>query len=162
MLSLNTTIHVPGLTGREITDFLVNCDDAQYQAWWPGVHLHFHTLRRVPGDVGSVVYMDEYVGRFRLTEKAVVVVAVPGKELVLQFVHGGLRMPARLIMRFNDERGGVTISHTIEAGFGGVGRVFDPLLRFWFGGEFAEAMDTHVRTEFPRLRDLLRGLARSP
>ena len=30
MLSLNTTIHVPGLSGREITDFLVNCDDTQY------------------------------------------------------------------------------------------------------------------------------------
>jgi hypothetical protein len=157
MLSLTTTIHVSGLSGREITDFLVACDDAQYQAWWPGVHLQFHTVRRFPGEVGNVIYMDEYVGRFRLREKAVVSAAVPGKELVLQFIHGGMRMPARLILRFEDERGGVTISHTIEAGFRGIGRVFDPLLRRWFGGEFAQAMEAHVRTEFPRLRDLLHG-----
>lgn len=154
MLTLTTTIHVPGLTGREITDFLLYCDDARYQAWWPGVHLQFHTLSGEPGGIGSVVYMDEYVGRFRLREKAAVMAAVPGKKVVLQFVHG-FRLPARLILCFKDERDGVTITHTVEAGFGGIGRVLDPLLRLWFTRAFAAALDAHVREEFPRLRDLL-------
>lgn len=154
MLAFSTTLHVPGLSGREITDFLLYCDDARYQAWWPGVHLQFHTLSGEPGGIDSIVYMDEYVGRFRLREKAVLVTAVPGKELVLQFIHG-FRLPARLILRFADERGGVTITHTVEAGFSGLGRVFDQLLRLWFTREFAAALDAHVREEFPRLRDLL-------
>jgi hypothetical protein len=154
MITLHTTTHVPGLTGREITDFLLQCDDAQYQAWWPGTHLRFHTLHREPGAVGNIVFMDEYVGRFRVTEKAVVTAAVPGRELALQFLHG-IRMPARLIMRFTDERGGVTIAHTIELGFRGIGRVLDPLLRLWLPPAFADAMDAHMREEFPRLRTLL-------
>jgi hypothetical protein len=154
MVHLSTVVHVPGLTGREITDFLTNCDDARYQAWWPGVHLQFHTASGTPGTVGSVVYMDEYVGRFRLREKAVLVAAVPGKELILQFMHG-IRLPARLILRFTDERGGVTVEHRVEAGFRGVGAAFDPLLRLWFSREFAAALDAHVREEFPRLRELL-------
>jgi hypothetical protein len=154
MLTLTTIVHVPGLTGREITDFLLACDDARYRAWWPGVHLQFHALSRAPGDIGTIVYMDEKVGRFRLREKAAVSAMIPGKEIVLQFIHG-VCLPARLIMRFVDERGGVTISHTVEAGFGGIGRALDPLLRVWFSRDFAEAMDAHVREEFPRLRALL-------
>ena len=158
MLSLNTTIHVPGLSGREITDFLVNCDDTQYQAWWPGVHLQFHTVRRFPGDIGNIVYMDEYVGRFRIKGHAVATSAIPGREIVCQIKHG-VRLPAWLILRFKDDARGVTISHTIAAGFAGPGRLLDPLLQLWFTPEFREAMDAHVRTEFPRLRDLLRGAA---
>ena len=156
MISLNTTIHVSGITARAITEFLVNCDDAQYQAWWPGVHLHFHSVRRFPGDVGNVVYMDEYVGRFRIKGRAVVTSAIPGREIVCQAKYG-LRLPVRILLRLQDDPDGVTISHTIEAGFRGIGRVLDPMFRLWFTPEFREAMDAHVRTEFPRLRDLSRG-----
>lgn len=88
MIRLQTDIRIPGLYGREVTDFLLNCDDSSYQAWWPGVHPQFHTVRRLSGDVGNVVYMDEYIGRFRLKFHAVVIAAVPGTEVACQFVRG--------------------------------------------------------------------------
>lgn len=72
MIRLQTNVRVAGLSGLEVTEFMLNCEDASYQAWWPGVHLQFHTVRRVAGDVGNLVYMDEYVGRFRLKFHAIV------------------------------------------------------------------------------------------
>lgn len=161
MIRLQTNIRIPGLNGREVTDFMLNCDDANYQAWWPGVHLQFHTVRRVTGDVGNVVYMDEYVGRFRLKFHAIVTVAVPGKEIAWQFIKG-VRLPGRLILRLEDGSEGVAISHVVEAGFRGPARVFDAALRFWLTREFADALDEHVRTEFPKLRNLLRSRAAIP
>jgi hypothetical protein len=158
MIRLYTHVRVPGLNGREVTDFMLNCDDASYQAWWPGVHVQFHTVRRFPGDVGNVVYMDEYVGSFRLKFHAVVVAAVPGSEIAWQFLRG-VRLPARLVLRLEDEADGVGISHVVEAGFHGPARVFDVILRLWFTRDFADALDEHVRAEFPKLRDLLRGQA---
>jgi hypothetical protein len=47
------------------------------------------------------------------------------------------------------------VRHTIRAGFRGVGRVLDPLLRRYFSPAFAAAMDQHVKTEFPLLADHL-------
>ncbi len=153
MIRLQTDIQVPGLNSREVTDFMLNCDDASYQAWWPGVHLRFHTVRKVAGDVGNLIYMDEYVGRFRLKIHAVVTASIPGKEITWQFVRR-VRLPGRLILGLEDEADGVAISHVVEAGFRGPGRIFDAVLRFWFTPEFADALDEHVRTEFPEATGL--------
>jgi hypothetical protein len=155
MIRLQTDIRISGLNGREVTDFMLNCDDASYEAWWPGVHLQFHTERRLPGDIGNVVYMDEYVGSFRLRVHAVVITVLPGAEIAWQFMWG-VRLPGRLSLRLKDESEGVAISHVVEAGFRGSGRMFDPLLRVWLTRDFSDALDEHVRTEFPKLRDLLR------
>jgi len=57
---------------------------------------------------------------------------------------------------------GVAISHVVEVGFRGPGRVFDAVLRFWLTREFANVLSEHVRTEFPKLRDLLRSRAPLP
>jgi hypothetical protein len=54
-----------------------------------------------------------------------------------------------------DDETGVTIRHTIHVGVGGIGRILDPLLRLYASPHFARDLDTHVRTEFPKLRDLL-------
>lgn len=156
MICLQTNIKVSDLNSQEVTDFMLNCDDASYQNWWLGVHLQFHTVRRVAGDVGNLVYMDEYVGRFRFKFSALVTMAIPGKEITWQFVKG-VRLPGRLILRLKDEAEGVTISHAIEAGFHGPGRIFDAILYLCFTPEFAQELDKHVPTEFPKLRDLLRS-----
>ena len=140
---------------------MLNCDDASYQAWWPGVHLQFHTVRRVTGDVGNVVYMDEYVGRFRLRFHAIVTVVVPGKAITWQFIKG-VRLPGKLTLRLEDQAEGVALSHVVEVGFRGAGRVIDAVFRFWLTREFANVLDEHVRTEFPKLRDLLRSRAATP
>ena len=156
MLTLQTTIRVDEVSGTEIFDFLADPDDESYRAWWPGTHLQLHIRERGGDDhVGDVIYMDEYVGKRRLRMSAIVTEAVPGKKLVWRLKRG-LRLPARLYLELEDYDGGVAITHTIRAGFRGAGRVLDPALKLVLSEAFARDMDEHARTEFPRLRDLLR------
>lgn len=152
---------VDGLTGREITDFLLDCDDETYQAWWPGTHLELHVIKPGPGDdhVGDVVLMDEYIGSRRVRLVGEVIEAVPGERIVWQFRVGGLRLPARLMLELTVHEGGVRLRHSITAGWSGRGRVLDPLWRLYFSKSFAGAMDRRVHTEFPLMRDLLHRAA---
>ena len=149
-----TTIHVDGLTAKQVVDFLLNATDGDYQKWWPGVHLQFHTVRRYPGDIGNVVYMDEFVGSTRLKMKSVVVEVVHDRTIVWQ-MKKGLRWPVWLSLQLEDDNVGVSISHTVRAGFSGIGKVLDPLFRFYLSARFAVDLDEHVKAEFPKLRDML-------
>ena len=110
------------------------------------------------GPVGDVVRMDEYVGRRRLRLSAVVVEAEPGRRIVWRFGRR-VRLPARLRLELTDRPGGCLVRHTLEAGFEGIGRVLDPLLRLYLSPRFAADLDQHVRTEFPKLRDHIHGNA---
>ncbi|MFN8512660.1 MAG: hypothetical protein U0232_03185 [Thermomicrobiales bacterium] len=155
MLTLETTIRVAGLRGHDVFDFLLlSCTDEQYRRWWPGTHLQFHTLRRYPQQVGNLVFMDEYIGHRRLRLRAIVVEAVRGERIVWQF-RWGATLPAWLRLDLADDETGVTIRHTVRAGVGGIGRILDPLLRLYASPRFVRDLDAHVRTEFPKLRDLL-------
>jgi hypothetical protein len=155
MIKIQSQVHVAGLGGREVVDFLLNCTDEQYRAWWPGTHLQLHARARFPGDIGNIYYMDEFVGERRLRMTAVVRAVVPGREIVWQ-LKKGLALPAWLTLKLADDTAGVLITHTIEAGLSGLGALLDPLLRLYFSNAFSQAMDEHVRTEFPKLRDMLR------
>ena len=154
MLALQTIVDVQGLSGRQVTGFLLNCDDEKYQKWWDGMHLQFHTIKRYPDDIGNVVYMDEYVGKRRLKMQAIVLKAVPGKEIVWQ-MKKGVRLPAWLALTVEDIEDSVRITHTLTAGFNGIGKVLDPLFRLYLSKEFEEAMDEHARIEFPKLREVV-------
>lgn len=154
MLTLQTQIRVDHITGTQIFDFFVDPDDRAYQRWWPGTHLQFHALERHEDHVGDVIYMDEYVGKRRVRMSVIVLDAVPGKTLVWQFKKG-IKLPVRVTFDFADYDGGVAITHTIQAGLRGAGRILDPVLRLYFSRAFATAMDDHVRAEFPLLRDRL-------
>jgi hypothetical protein len=154
MITLRTRIHVDCLTAKQVYDFLLNATDSEYQDWWPGVHLQFHTLKRCPNNVGNTVYMDEFIGTYRVRMTAVVVAAIPGRKLVWQ-LKKGLRLPARLALELDDDETGVLITHTIRVGFGGLGSVLDPFFGVFCSADFAAAMDEHVHAEFPKLRDML-------
>ena len=155
MLTFRTSIRVDGITGIEVFEFLADPDDASYQTWWPGTHRQLHTLKRgADGHVGDLVHMDEYVGTRRLRMAAVVTEAVHGRRLAWQ-LKKLIRLPAWLFLELDDYEDGVAITHTTRAGFRGVGRVLDPVLRLFFSKEFVRELDQHVRTEFPLLRDLL-------
>jgi hypothetical protein len=154
MIRITTRTHVAGLTGKEITDFLSNCDDEAYQRWWPGTHLHMHTIRGRRGSIGSLVYMDEFIGERRVRLSGEITDLVAGTGMVWQLRHG-VRLPVKLVLSLKDDASGVNITHCICAGYGGIGRLFDPLFRLWFASDFAAAMDKHARTEFAKLRDLL-------
>ena len=106
MIVIRTAVHVKGISGRDITDFMLNTGDNGYRDWWPGMHLAFHTLKRTPGDRGNLVYFDEYVGRRRLKFKAVVDRLVPGREIVWQLIKL-VRLPVRLGLALEDEVGGM-------------------------------------------------------
>ena len=154
MLRLQTKLRVAGITGKEIFDFLANATDRAYQQWWPGTYLQFHPLKRTGDHVGDVIYMDEYIGKRRLRMRGVVVEAAPGRKLVWQ-LRKAINLPVRLSLDLTDDEGGVAIIHTIEAGFSGPGRLLDPVIRLYFSRNFAAALDDHVKTEFPLLRDRL-------
>jgi hypothetical protein len=157
MFSLITRTHVAGLSGREITDFLSTCDDAAFQRWWPGTHFHLHTVKGAPGGVGSIIYMDEMIGQRRVKIKCELVELVPGRKLVWQLRRPLFRLPVKLIFALQDDDTGVQVEHAIEVGYGGGGALLDPLLRAFFPESFAADKDEHVRTELPKLKELLRG-----
>ena len=156
MLTIRSGIVVDGIGGRQITDFLLECTDERYRQWWPGTHLHLYTVARGrTGHVGDEVAMEEYVGTRRVRMTGVVAEVVPGERIVWQ-LRKGVRLPVRLTLELAGRDGGVFVQHTITAGYRGIGRALDPLWRCYFSPAFAAAMDTHVRTEFPLLRDRLR------
>lgn len=154
MLSFVSEVTVAGLTGHDVTELLLGPDDDRYRTWWPGTHLAFHVLKRGPGGghVGDVVLMDEYVGTRRLRMSAEVLEAVPGERVVWQLLPWRLRLPAWLTLELRDQGDSVVVRHTVTAGWTGRGRWFDPLWRLYFSQAFAQALDRHVRTEFPLLR----------
>jgi hypothetical protein len=161
MLTLESRVTMPGVTGLQVTDFMLDCADDRYRAWWPGTHLQFHPIRiGVAGDhLGDVVWMDEYVGSRRLRMRAVVEQAAPGRRIVWRMSPLRLRLPVHLTLEVEPQDGGVRVRHTLTAGWRGAGRVLDPLWRVYFSRRFAAELDEHARTEFPLLADLLRNEA---
>lgn len=154
MIELRTKVELGGISGSSVADFMLYCTDQDYQEWWPGTHLAFHTIKRFPGDLGNLVYFDEYLGGRRLRFKGVVVKHTPGREIVWQ-LKKGLRLPAWLVLELDDHDAGVTITHTIKVGLAGVGRFFDPLLRLFLNQEFEGDLVQHARTEFKELAKIL-------
>lgn len=154
MITLESTVLVEGVEGRRLYDFLMNPNDADYRRWWPGTHLEYHTLDGRPARVGSRLFMDETIGRRRLRLIAEVVAAEPGRSIVWQVVQV-VRLPAWVRFRLDPVGRDVRVTHTIEAGFRGRGAMLDGVLRLILSPTFADAMDAHVRTEFPRLGALI-------
>jgi len=156
MFSLITRTHVAGLTGRQITDFLSTCDDEAFRRWWPGTHFHLHTVKGTPGTPGSVIFMHEMIGQRRVKIKCELVELVPGRKLVWQMRRPLFRLPVKLIFTLQDDESGVQVEHAIEVGYAGGGAFLDSLLRLFFPENFAADKDEHVRTELPKLKELLR------
>lgn len=154
MITIQSRINVDGISGMELFSFLINPTDSAYQKWWPGTHLEFHILQDSPDHIGDVVYMDEWVGKYRVKMAAIVLEAQPGKKIVWQ-MQQGIRLPAWIILEFADSVNSVALVHTLCIGFKGLGRILDPFLRLYCSDEFAEAMDEHARTEFPMLGNKL-------
>lgn len=156
MLVIASEVEVPGLTGREVTDFMLSCHDEQYREWWPGTHLQLHSVGQSAGTAGDTVLMDEFVGRRRLRLRGTVEAVEPGQRIVWR-LRKIIPLPARLFLVLSPAPGGVVVSHTVTAGWQGIGRVLDPLLRLYFTPRFTADLDAHVHTEFPLLRDYLRN-----
>lgn len=51
MIRLATEVLVRGVTAREVCDFMIECEDDRYHAWWPEGHFkvpHDETRTRHP------------------------------------------------------------------------------------------------------------------
>jgi len=155
MFSILTRTHVPGLSGREITDFLSTCTDEAFRGWWPGTHFHLHTVRGTPGSIGSVVFMEEIIGDRSIKVTCELVDLIARQTLVWRLRRPLFRLPVRLVLQLKDYYTGVVIEQSIESG---VASRLDPAFRLLFSARFAAAKDEHVRTEFPKLRDFLRNI----
>ena len=157
MLTIESELTVPGLTGRQVTDFLLAPEDDRYRAWWPGTHHELHLLRRGPvgGHLHDVVLMDEHIGHRHVRLAAEVIESIPGQRIVWRLRLGSLSLPCRVTLTLCTHGQEVDVRHTIDAGWSGPGRLVDPLWRLYLSRSFARDMDDHVRTEFPLLRDLL-------
>lgn len=156
MLTLKTEVPVQGISGKDVSDFMINCTDKDYQAWWPGMHLAFHTIKRYPHDLGNLVFFDEYIGKRRLRFQGIVVKLTPGKEVVWQ-MKKMVKLPAWLTLKFEDTDTGVKISHALTFGFAGVGKIIDPLLRLFATKRLEKDLTEHAQTEFTALGKILTG-----
>ena len=154
MITLKTIVNVKRISGESIYNFMLNCTDEEYQKWWPGTHLAFHTIRRYPNDFGNLVYFDEYVGSRRLKFKGVVIKNIPGKKIVWQ-MKKVMKLPVWLMLKFEDNNEGVKITHSIIAGFDGIGKILDFILKFYFSREFEKQLDEHAHVEFVKLEKIL-------
>jgi len=152
---MKTEVHVPVLSGKAICDFMLNCTDAEYQRWWNGTHLAFHTIKRYPNHLGNLVYFDEFIGQHREKFLAVVTEIVPEKKLVWQ-MKKIIRLPGWLSLEFADSNDGVRITHTLAIGYRGLGKILDPLLRMHLSKKFEKALNEHAQTEFHKLAELLK------
>ncbi len=156
MLTIQTKVRMANITGAEMMDFMLHCTDREYQAWWPGTHLEFHTIKRHPNDVGNLVYMDEFVGKKRVKMLAIVTEVIPGRKIVWQ-MKKIMRLPVWLSLEFVDDAQGILLTHSLQAGYTGIGKMLDPVWRLYFTNEFRRAMDEHATIEFPKLGDMLRA-----
>lgn len=150
MITIKTDVNVNGISAQDVCDFMMNCTDQEYQDWWRGTHLEFHTIKRFPDEIGNLVYFDEYVGKRRLKFEAVVTKFIPGKQIVWQ-MKKAILLPAWLILEFEDNDIGVRISHTLKAGFSRAGTVFDPFIKVYLSKEFEKEMNEHAHIEFTKL-----------
>ena len=154
MLEIITEVLVGDVSRRELFEFMLHCTDADYQEWWPGTHLAFHTIKHVPGDLGNLVYFDEYVGDVRLRFHAEVTELEEEARIVWQ-LKKLVRLPVRLSFELEDHTDGVLVRHTLSAGYQGLGRQLDFLFKSFLPGELIQALDEHARSEFPMLAALL-------
>lgn len=155
MLTLSTVIELDPEDIAPIYNFLLFCNDNQYQKWWPGIHLAFHTVRGNPGEVGSEIYMDEIVGSTRIRGNAVIVRADKNKEICWQ-VKKVILLPIWLTIKFESYDKNAILRHTLSVGFYGIGKILDSIICFSVHKHFESELAIHAKTEFPLLAKQLR------
>jgi len=159
MFTLTTQAHIVGLSSHAVFDFFVHSTDEDFQAWWPDVHLNCRMIRRSPNHVGNIIEFDQLIGPYRVREKGIIVEAIPGRRFARQVIQG-VRLPIFIAFDLVEDERGVTITHTINAGYRGIGRILDPLFRLFFTRKFIAALDEHLLMEFELLRNVTTVAAR--
>lgn len=157
MIQHTTKLVVPHATAEQFYDFMIEPDNELYQAWFPEEHLAFFITRLGNTEhLGDEVYYDEYLGgTHRLKFFADVIIAERPATIAWQMKKAGVRLPAVLKLELTDTAGGLQIIHALRVGFGGIGRIFDSLIRLYFTKSFSNALSKHCLEEWPRLAEYL-------
>ena len=157
MIQHTTKLVVPHATAEQFYDFMIEPDNERYQAWFPKEHLAFCITRfGNTKHLGDEVYYDEYLGgAYRLKFFADVIIAERPTNMAWQMKKAGVRLPAVLKIELTDTPEGLQIIHELCIGFGGIGRIFDLLIRIYFTESFSEALSKHCLEEWPRLAEYL-------
>jgi hypothetical protein len=156
MKQIKSIIQLEGISGNSILDFLINCDTEKYNQWWEGTHLDLYTIKKFPNNIGNIMYMDEYVGKYRLKFKGIVENYIPGKLLLWRFLFLGIKMPFWLSLEVEQiDNNNIKLIHTVYGGFKGIGKIFNIFIKKYFSDDFRKAMDEHAHEEFPKLKELL-------
>lgn len=156
MIVFKTEVEIKNVSPEQITDFMIDCTDEKYSRWWPGVHIAFHTIKRKPGNIGNLVYFDEFVDRRRLKFKATVEEYERGKIICWRMVKM-IPLPAYLTIETEKWEGGTKLVHTLAIGFNGMFRFLNPMIKFFIPSGMEKELDEHAKIEFPALTGLLAG-----
>lgn len=156
MITFRTITQLQGLSADHLSDFMIDCNDEDYQRWWPENHLHFHTIVHRPGEIGNIVFFDEYVGKTRLRTEAVVRRYERGKLIEWQMKRL-ISLPVRIILSIRALPSGLEIDHVVAIGYNGIPAILDPFIRLLVPKGLESELDDHVRTEFGKLGPVLRS-----
>ena len=156
MYTHKTNVHAKNLSAHALYEFMLHCTDEQYAKWWPGTHLAFHTIRRSPNDVGSLIYFDEMVGTRRLKYKAIITEANPDHKITWQ-MKKFVRLPCYLSLELQDTGAGVDITHTLSIRFNNAfsRALIDPFVKLYANKKFEADLAQHAQIEFNKLAELL-------
>ena len=129
-----TKLIVSNATAEQFYDFMISPNNNCYRAWWPEEHLEFYiTKSGNKNHLGDEVYYDEYLGEARrLKFFADVIIANHPTNIAWQMKKSKMRLPAVLSVTFNNTPEGLQIHHELKIGFGGLGKILDPFIRFYF------------------------------
>ena len=81
------------------------------------------------------MYFDEYVRKRRLRFQGVVEEVIPGLPITWH-MKLMIRLPAWLVLDREGTLEGVWVIHALNAGFPGIGKIFNPLLRMFISKNF--------------------------
>jgi len=160
MISHVVNLTVPNATAEQFYDFMITPDDKRYNEWWPEEHLQYHITKH--GDknhLGDEVYYDENVGKTRrLAFHAIVTVAERPNTIVWRMKKAGIRLPAYLKLGLLDSPDGLAVRHEVNIGYEALlGKLLDPFIKLYFNKSFQNALETHCRTEWPKLGVYIKG-----
>ncbi len=150
---------LPDASAAEFFAFMINPPQEIYALWLPEEHHEFHVVRRgKTTPLGDLIFFDQHIGKkHRLTFYAVIRAAKNPAHVLFQMRRFGMNLPGYLDLKFRDTADGLRLTETIRIGFGGFGKIFDPLMmRLFFSKSFFEEMNGHHKREWANLAEILR------
>lgn len=153
MLVFTSEIEVNGKTPEQIYNWFINLNSTdEYKKWHPE-HVEWKTKKRTSNGIGSVIYFDEWIGKFRMKLTGELVETEPNRLFVFKLKG----LPAYLSLALEPTKNGTKVIHVVRFGYkGALGAVLDFLLKLLpIYKSFKRELDRHAHEEFKNLERLL-------